>query len=51
MTLAAGIRLEPYEIRAHPTQFNFYRFWRDGSASELAAGAYCASGPGRFHLP
>jgi predicted LPLAT superfamily acyltransferase len=25
-------------VRAHPTQwFNFYRFWKDGSASEEAA--------------
>jgi KDO2-lipid IV(A) lauroyltransferase len=27
-------------VRAHPTQwFNFYRFWKDGGASEGAAGA------------
>ncbi len=34
-------------VRAHPTQwFNFYRFWKDGGASEEAARA-----DGRVHAP
>ncbi len=38
-------------VRAHPTQwFNFYRFWKDGSASDETAGARPDSG-GRVHAP
>ena len=38
-------------VRAHPTQwFNFYRFWKDGSASEPAAGARPES-DGRVQAP
>jgi KDO2-lipid IV(A) lauroyltransferase len=38
-------------VRAHPTQwFNFYRFWKDGSASEGAVGARPES-DGRVHAP
>ncbi|HEY3351286.1 MAG TPA: lysophospholipid acyltransferase family protein [Thermoanaerobaculia bacterium] len=38
-------------VRAHPTQwFNFYRFWKDGSSSEAAAGTRLDSG-GRVHAP
>ena len=38
-------------VRAHPTQwFNFYRFWKDGSAQDEAAGARPDSG-GRVHAP
>jgi KDO2-lipid IV(A) lauroyltransferase len=38
-------------VRAHPAQwFNFYRFWKDGSASEETAGARLESN-GRAHAP
>jgi lauroyl/myristoyl acyltransferase len=38
-------------VRAHPTQwFNFYRFWKDGSAPEVAAGVRPES-DGRAHAP
>jgi KDO2-lipid IV(A) lauroyltransferase len=38
-------------VRAHPTQwFNFYRFWKDGSASEGESGARPES-DGRVHAP
>jgi KDO2-lipid IV(A) lauroyltransferase len=38
-------------VRAHPTQwFNFYRFWKDGSASAGAAGDTPERG-GRVHAP
>jgi KDO2-lipid IV(A) lauroyltransferase len=38
-------------VRAHPTQwFNFYRFWKDGSTSEGAAGVRPES-DGRVHAP
>jgi KDO2-lipid IV(A) lauroyltransferase len=38
-------------VRAHPTQwFNFYRFWKDGRASEGAAAERPDAG-GRVHAP
>jgi KDO2-lipid IV(A) lauroyltransferase len=38
-------------VRAHPTQwFNFYRFWKDGRASEGAEAERPDAG-GRFHAP
>ena len=38
-------------VRAHPTQwFNFYRFWKDGTASEGGARARPDS-DGRAHAP
>ena len=38
-------------VRAHPMQrFNFYRFWKDGSASEGASGVR-PERDGRVHAP